>query len=191
MSRLFHHYDPNCPECKGSGEMDSGGIHPWGAPALIECKCPTEWMRPCPWCGVTPTLTNYTDIRELGWCVCCDNENCVMSEIAVCGYPDGPQAMAAWNSELWKPEADRTPHDCPWCSEPCVTSEDYDPRFAWEWAAHCANANCVSRCVGGGVHLTSGHRYKTQQEALAVFGHRYNRDQVETTNQKEIDREKL
>ena len=28
-----------CPKCDGTGEADSGGIHPWGAPATIPCDC--------------------------------------------------------------------------------------------------------------------------------------------------------
>lgn len=28
-----------CPRCKGTGEADSGGIMPWGAPAMIPCDC--------------------------------------------------------------------------------------------------------------------------------------------------------
>ena len=28
-----------CPRCDGMGEADSGGIHPWGAPAMIRCEC--------------------------------------------------------------------------------------------------------------------------------------------------------
>lgn len=28
-----------CPRCDGTGEADSGGIHPWGAPAMIRCEC--------------------------------------------------------------------------------------------------------------------------------------------------------
>ena len=28
-----------CPKCGGTGEADSGGIHPWGAPAMIPCDC--------------------------------------------------------------------------------------------------------------------------------------------------------
>jgi hypothetical protein len=28
-----------CPECKGTGMADSGGVHPWGEPALIPCGC--------------------------------------------------------------------------------------------------------------------------------------------------------
>lgn len=28
-----------CPKCDGTGEADSGGIHPWGAPAMIPCDC--------------------------------------------------------------------------------------------------------------------------------------------------------
>lgn len=32
----------SCTQCGGSGEVDSGGIHPWGEPAVIPCKCETE-----------------------------------------------------------------------------------------------------------------------------------------------------
>jgi hypothetical protein len=28
-----------CPECKGTGMADSGGVHPWGEPAMIPCGC--------------------------------------------------------------------------------------------------------------------------------------------------------
>lgn len=28
-----------CPKCDGTGEADSGGIMPWGAPAMIPCDC--------------------------------------------------------------------------------------------------------------------------------------------------------
>lgn len=28
-----------CPKCDGTGGADSGGIHPWGAPATIPCDC--------------------------------------------------------------------------------------------------------------------------------------------------------
>lgn len=28
-----------CPKCGGAGEADSGGIMPWGAPAMILCEC--------------------------------------------------------------------------------------------------------------------------------------------------------
>lgn len=31
--------DPNCPDCHGTGERDSGGTHPWGAPAMVACDC--------------------------------------------------------------------------------------------------------------------------------------------------------
>lgn len=31
--------DPNCPECNGTGERDSGGTYPWGAPAMLPCEC--------------------------------------------------------------------------------------------------------------------------------------------------------
>ena len=35
-------YDPACPDCKGTGERDSGGTHPWGAPAMLPCDCDTH-----------------------------------------------------------------------------------------------------------------------------------------------------
>lgn len=28
-----------CPECNGTGERDSGGTMPWGAPAMLPCDC--------------------------------------------------------------------------------------------------------------------------------------------------------
>lgn len=31
-----------CPKCGGTGEADSGGVHPWGEPVLIPCDCETE-----------------------------------------------------------------------------------------------------------------------------------------------------
>lgn len=31
--------DPMCPDCKGTGERDSSGTHPWGAPAMAPCDC--------------------------------------------------------------------------------------------------------------------------------------------------------
>ena len=32
----------NCPQCSGAGEIDSGGTHPWGEPALNPCGCRSE-----------------------------------------------------------------------------------------------------------------------------------------------------
>lgn len=34
--------DSDCPYCNGTGEADSGGTHPWGAPATIPCRCMYE-----------------------------------------------------------------------------------------------------------------------------------------------------
>jgi len=31
--------DEDCEFCDGTGEADSGGIHPWGAQASIRCRC--------------------------------------------------------------------------------------------------------------------------------------------------------
>lgn len=28
-----------CPDCNGTGERDSGGVHPWGEPAMLPCDC--------------------------------------------------------------------------------------------------------------------------------------------------------
>ncbi|HFH2861806.1 TPA: hypothetical protein ACGJ09_004129 [Pseudomonas aeruginosa] len=33
---------PKCVKCGGTGEADSGGVHPWGEPVLISCDCETE-----------------------------------------------------------------------------------------------------------------------------------------------------
>lgn len=30
---------PNCPECTGTGERDSGGTHPWGEAIYLPCDC--------------------------------------------------------------------------------------------------------------------------------------------------------
>lgn len=31
-----------CPYCNGTGERDSGGTYPWGAPAMIPCNCDAD-----------------------------------------------------------------------------------------------------------------------------------------------------
>src|SRR5208282_1851130 len=31
--------DQNCEQCRGRGEMDSGGVTPWDAPILVRCDC--------------------------------------------------------------------------------------------------------------------------------------------------------
>lgn len=31
-----------CPKCNGTKLADSGGVHPWGEPILIECDCIIE-----------------------------------------------------------------------------------------------------------------------------------------------------
>ncbi|HFL2728916.1 TPA: hypothetical protein ACGWTY_002858 [Pseudomonas aeruginosa] len=36
------HIEAPCPKCGGTGEADSGGVHPWGEPILIPCDCETE-----------------------------------------------------------------------------------------------------------------------------------------------------
>lgn len=53
-------YDPKCPECGGTGSIDSGGTHPWGEAALIRCPCfiQPEAEHPC-------TLHNC---RQIGVC---------------------------------------------------------------------------------------------------------------------------
>ncbi|HGM6917672.1 TPA: hypothetical protein ACKQDM_005630 [Pseudomonas aeruginosa] len=37
---------PKCVKCGGTGEADSGGVHPWGEPILIPCDCETEKAEP-------------------------------------------------------------------------------------------------------------------------------------------------
>lgn len=49
-----------CPKCDGTGEADSGGIHPWGAPATIPCDCQQ------------PAADGYCVTREDGECVSSD-----------------------------------------------------------------------------------------------------------------------
>lgn len=46
-----------CPKCDGTGEADSGGIYPWGAPATIPCDCQQ------------PAADGYCVTREDGECV--------------------------------------------------------------------------------------------------------------------------
>lgn len=46
--------DPDCEYCQGTGEADSGGIHPWGAQASIRCRCtypavPVGEVKPVAW----------------------------------------------------------------------------------------------------------------------------------------------
>jgi hypothetical protein len=49
-------FDPDCPDCKGTGDADSGGIHPWGAPAYIRCHCEiTMKLHPTTVMGLKPT----------------------------------------------------------------------------------------------------------------------------------------
>lgn len=31
-----------CPVCKGTGQADSGGVHPWGEPINVPCECREE-----------------------------------------------------------------------------------------------------------------------------------------------------
>lgn len=34
-----------CPKCNNTGMADSGGVHPWGEPILIECDCVVEEVK--------------------------------------------------------------------------------------------------------------------------------------------------
>lgn len=34
-----------CPKCNDTGMADSGGVHPWGEPILIECDCMLEELK--------------------------------------------------------------------------------------------------------------------------------------------------
>ena len=69
-------YDPDCPECKGTGQLDSGGTYPWGERIMLACDCDappraeaddpsgivqqmTEGgggLAPCPFCGGTASV---------------------------------------------------------------------------------------------------------------------------------------
>ena len=48
-----------CPRCKGTGEADSGGIMPWGAPATIPCDCPQPAAVPGGWVLVPKVATEW------------------------------------------------------------------------------------------------------------------------------------
>ncbi|MBU0792296.1 MAG: hypothetical protein KKC55_17815 [Gammaproteobacteria bacterium] len=39
---LFQQAEPECDRCKDTGEMDSGGVQPWGAAILVPCDCQAE-----------------------------------------------------------------------------------------------------------------------------------------------------
>ena len=39
LTAAFAQQPAACPKCGGTGEADSGGIMPWGAPAMIPCDC--------------------------------------------------------------------------------------------------------------------------------------------------------
>lgn len=39
---FIHRRDLPCEKCHGTGEMDSGGTHPWGEQILVECDCKFE-----------------------------------------------------------------------------------------------------------------------------------------------------
>ena len=39
LTQALAHQPAACPKCGGTGEADSGGIMPWGAPAMIPCDC--------------------------------------------------------------------------------------------------------------------------------------------------------
>lgn len=32
-------YRSSCPECRGTGQRDTGGIYPWGEGIFMECDC--------------------------------------------------------------------------------------------------------------------------------------------------------
>lgn len=52
----MNNFDPACPDCKGTGDADSGGTHPWGAPAYIRCHCETTMkLHPTTVMGLEPT----------------------------------------------------------------------------------------------------------------------------------------
>ena len=41
-------YEPVCHICNGTGEMDSGGTHPWGWAINIPCECTAPPAQPAP-----------------------------------------------------------------------------------------------------------------------------------------------
>lgn len=56
---------PICPECKGTGEVDSGGVHPWGEPAMMRCGCESA--------TAGTTAPEYESARNLALAIWRDN----------------------------------------------------------------------------------------------------------------------
>ncbi len=54
-------YEPVCHICNGTGEMDSGGTHPWGWAINIPCECTTPPTAQRQWVGL-----DDDDISALG-----------------------------------------------------------------------------------------------------------------------------
>ena len=73
-------YDPDCPECKGTGQRDSGGTHPWGEPAMMMCDCDA------------PPPAAPTDNTALVEDHICELNRAMNGECMTCGSID--QAMA-------------------------------------------------------------------------------------------------
>jgi len=75
-------YLPSCPECKGSGQRDSGGVHPWGEGIFLACDCdqpptPAPQVPPEVLRQVVESLAFYADSQtyetqyERMSCDCC------------------------------------------------------------------------------------------------------------------------
>lgn len=45
---LSQQAEPKCERCKDTGEMDSGGVQPWGEAILVPCDCNAEPVEPAP-----------------------------------------------------------------------------------------------------------------------------------------------
>lgn len=43
---LSQQADPECERCNDTGEMDSGGVQPWGEAILVPCDCKAEPAEP-------------------------------------------------------------------------------------------------------------------------------------------------
>lgn len=107
-------------------------------------------MKPCPWCGVLPTLVDHSDV-QLYWCVVCDNNDCPMSEVSVVGLKTKEEAIAEWDAyEI------REDHSCPWCAREPYIFDDYHAHFGWNWGASCYNAPHT---------VTTGTLFNTEADA--------------------------
>ena len=52
-------YDPDCEKCRGTGDAETGGFHPWGAPITVPCDCNAH--PPSRECGCADCRPSFED----------------------------------------------------------------------------------------------------------------------------------